>query len=111
VNDDREWLTFMLECIERIDGYIDGDVDRFVQDDVVHDAVLRRLEILTDAASHLSEALRERHPEIDWSGITGFRNVLAHAYRRVDVESALRVIETGLPELHTVVDAELGRVT
>ena len=107
MNDDRENLRFIAQCIDHVDRYVDGNHERFAADEMVQDAVLRRLEILSDACGRLSEQLRERHPLVPWSGVTGFRNVLAHAYHRVDVERAWSVVVKGLPLLREVITAEL----
>jgi uncharacterized protein with HEPN domain len=70
--------------------------------------VLRRLEILADAAGHLSGELRARHPEVEWRRINDFRNVLAHAYMEIQLDLVWSVIEDDLPALKVVVDAELA---
>ena len=50
-----------------------ANLDRRTQD-----AVLRRLETLADASSHLSDVIKARHSEIPWHQISDFRDVLAH---------------------------------
>jgi len=37
-----------------------------------------------EAASHLSKSFCERHSEIDWRGIVGFRNIAIHPYFAVE---------------------------
>ena len=81
----------------------------FWSDQRTQDAVLRRMETLADAASHLSDALRARHPTIPWRQIADFRNVLAHAYTEIRLDRVWQVIEGDLPQLRSVLDQELGR--
>lgn len=85
------------------------DEHLFYEDRRTQDAVLRRMETLADATSHLSNALKARHPEIPWRQISDFRNVLAHGYTDIRLDRVWQSIVLDLPALTTVVDAELGR--
>jgi uncharacterized protein with HEPN domain len=38
-----------------------------------------------------------RHPDGDWRGISGLRDVLAHSYFEVDLEAIRRIIHRDLP--------------
>ncbi len=40
-----------------------------------------------------------RHPEVDWRGISGLRNVLVHSYFEVDMETIWTIIQRDLPVL------------
>ena len=44
------------------------------------------VEIIGEAARAMSPEGRVAHPEVDWSGLVGLRNVLVHAYHRVQPE-------------------------
>ena len=81
----------------------------FHADQRTQDAVLRRMETLADAASHLSDELKARHPSIPWRQITDFRNVLAHGYADIRLDRVWRAIVADLPALQAVVQMELGR--
>jgi len=50
-------------------------------------------------ASGLDEGLKANHPEIDWRGISGFRNILVHQYLSVNPLRVWNVIEQYLPLL------------
>jgi uncharacterized protein with HEPN domain len=75
---------------------------------MAEDALLRRLETLSDAAGQLSEGIKDRHPDMPWPEIVGFRNVLARSYLRVDADLVWGVVERDLPPLAGAVDQELG---
>ena len=51
----------------------------------VQDAVVRNYEIIGEAAKNVSEEFRVQHPEIDWRGMAGFRDVLIHQYFGIDL--------------------------
>jgi len=44
-------------------------------------AIVRLLEIVGEAAAHVSEPVRASLPAIPWRQITGARNRLIHGYR------------------------------
>jgi uncharacterized protein with HEPN domain len=55
----------------------------------------------------LSEELKTLHPEVDWRGIAGFRNVIVHDYLGVDLEIVWEIVERDLPVLELAVRSML----
>jgi uncharacterized protein with HEPN domain len=106
---DTDQLTYARDSIERIERWTTRGRDAILADEVLFEAVLHRLETLSDAVSHFSDPLKQRHPEIPWRSIAAFRNRLAHGYLDVNPERVWDVIEINLPALKTVVDEELDR--
>ena len=113
MRDDGAHLEHIKDSADLISEYLTGPTGsperaKFDTDSLARDGVLRRLETLADAAGHLSAELRQRHPEVDWRRLTDFRNILAHAYTRLDYERIWRSITEDLPALQAVVVEELG---
>src|SRR4051794_34523542 len=82
---ERLYLLDILEAADSIRTFLDGVQEpTFLQDDLLRSAVLQKLAIIGEAASHLSKSFCERHPGIDWRGIVGFRNIAIHAYFAVE---------------------------
>ena len=106
---DHELLKYILESISRIEQYTRGGRETFLREDIVQDAVLRRLETLADAASHLSPIIKTQHPSIPWRDIYAFRNVAAHGYLSLNLERVWTTVADHLPALKSVVEQELGR--
>ena len=104
-----ELLRYIQMSIIRIETYRAGGKALFLGEPMVQDAILWRLQTLADAASHLSTALKARHPEIRWRAIYGFRNVAAHGYVEMDLDRVWEVTEVHLPGLKTVIDEEISR--
>jgi uncharacterized protein with HEPN domain len=46
-------------------------------------AVIKSLEIIGEAASRISESMKNTHQEIPWSEITGMRNRLMRYYQKL----------------------------
>jgi uncharacterized protein with HEPN domain len=62
-------------------------------------ALLQLLLILGEAASRISSACQETHPEIPWRQIISLRNRLIHGYDTIDFDILWKIITTDLPSL------------
>jgi len=61
------------------------------------DAVLRNLEVIGEAVRNIPEEVRNRYREVEWKEAVGFRNVLAHDYFGIDLESVWDTLKKNLP--------------
>jgi uncharacterized protein with HEPN domain len=73
--------------------------EQFQSNRLVHRAVERAVEVVGEAATHISPEYRALHPEIPWHAIIAQRNVLIHAYPDIRFEELWGVVEDDLPEL------------
>ena len=62
-------------------------------------AVERLVEIIGEAARHVSEPFREQHADIPWRKIVAQRHVLAHDYGDIQQERLWLLVTEHLPEL------------
>jgi uncharacterized protein with HEPN domain len=109
VRGDRLYLTYIHESIDLVQQYTQDGENVFSTDLRTQDAVLRRMETLADAAAHLSDELKARHPQISWRQVGDFRNVLAHGYTEIRLDQVWQAVVHDLPALKAVVDEELAR--
>ena len=90
----------MLEAIREIQEYTLGaDVQTFTGNSMMYNASLRQLEIIGEAANHLSMEIHLDFPEVPWARIIGLRNLVIHEYFGVDDLSIWSVIQYNLPDL------------
>jgi uncharacterized protein with HEPN domain len=66
---------------------------------MAYDATLRNLEILGEAAKNIPGEIRQRYPDVDWRGVAGLRDILAHAYFALDDETLWKVVRVDIPQL------------
>ena len=98
--DDAAFLLDMLQSARVIARYVHGRVRGDIDaDDMLRDALERRIEIIGEAARGLSDALRDSHPEIPWKKITATRHILAHDYYDVDRDILWRIATIHVPEM------------
>jgi uncharacterized protein with HEPN domain len=106
-------LGDIREAIGDIDDLV-ASVDRGADGTPAMDR--RTYRALRDALTQIGETikalpadLRERHPDVDWRGLAGLRDLLVHAYFRIDAPMLWRtVVGDDLRRLSLAIDAELG---
>ena len=104
---DSIYLRHILECIAAIESYTEGGKVDFLENGLVSDGVLRRLQVMAESTQRLSSGLKKAAPGIDWRALSGFRNVLVHDYLGgIDLEQVWMAIEHELPALKI----EVGRL-
>jgi uncharacterized protein with HEPN domain len=102
---DLAWLADILDSAKLARGFAEGvTFDRFEQDAMLHSAVIRKLEVMGEAAKHVSEPYKALHPEIAWKQIAGMRDVLIHAYHEVDLEEVWRILTGAVPGLIQILE-------
>jgi uncharacterized protein with HEPN domain len=52
--------------------------DDYEREEILRDAVERKIEIIGEAARRLTKEFRERHPEVPWRVIMATRHILSH---------------------------------
>ena len=102
----RDMLDAAKEAISFAQGKKRGDLD---EDRKLALSIIHPVEIIGEAADHVSREFQETHPEIPWPVIIGMRNRLAHAYFDVDLDRVWDTAKDDLPppisELEKIVPA------
>ncbi len=62
-------------------------------------SLTRLVEIVGEAAAHVTRSGQELYPDIPWAEIIGLRNRLVHGYDAVDLDILWDIIELDLPLL------------
>jgi uncharacterized protein with HEPN domain len=73
-------------------------------------ATLKDLEIIGEAASHVSLATRQNASTLPWDDIIGMRNRLIHGYFDLNLDIVWKTISHDLPGLLADIDKVLGSV-
>ena len=98
------YLRDIAESLEILEGYVAGlSYEDFLNDLMFQDAVIRRLEIVGEAAAHVSGPTRDRHPHVEWRSIVAFRNFAIHAYFSVDLAIVWTTATVNAPRLASLI--------
>lgn len=108
--DDDVPLLDILENIARAKTFVKGlDFETFAANALYSYAVVRALEIISEASRKLSEGMKDRHPGIPWKQIAGSGNIYRHDYEDVLERIVWDTVHDALDPLEAVVRKELER--
>jgi uncharacterized protein with HEPN domain len=65
--------------------------------------------VVGEAVKALPAEMTGRHPDVDWRGLAGLRDRLAHQYFRIDQVPLWNILVYDLPPLRAAIDTELRR--
>ena len=102
-------LRDIVDNIDAIEAFTSElDQAAFTQDRKTVYAVVRALEIISEASRRLPAEISNRHPEIDWVAIAAAGNVYRHEYEAEDETLIWHTVRHGLGVLRSVALAELA---
>ncbi|HXH91147.1 MAG TPA: HepT-like ribonuclease domain-containing protein [Thermoanaerobaculia bacterium] len=83
-------------------------VEEFAKDVQLQDSVIRRLEIIGEAASHIAEEAATELPELPWRKMVDMRNFAIHQYWDVDVNIVWETVRNDLPAAVAAIERYLA---
>ena len=98
--DDAFYMEKALDEIEIIIEYTRGlSYEEFMSDGRNIDATIFRLEQMIEHIKHLSPEFQQKHSNIPWGDIIGFRNGLVHEYGKTEYTTVYEVVSKDIYEL------------
>ena len=103
-------LRDMLCNIELAEQFAHGHGYESLRDDLqALYAVIRSLEIISEASRRLSNELQARHAGIPWREMAAAGNFYRHNYEDVTARRVWKTLREDLPPLRAAIDDELKR--
>ena len=97
---DNVRIQHILECIEEIKTALDKHTfDKFSTNHVLRIAVVKWLEIIGEAANHISEQTKAQNDQIEWRKMIGMRNIVVHEYFGINYEVIWEIATVYLKDL------------
>jgi len=103
------YLTDILEALESIQSFVEGmGFEDFKQDNKTSSAVIRKFEVIGEAAKRVPESIKQKYPSVPWKEMAGMRDKLIHFYFGVNYDLLWQTIENRIPEIKPVISQILG---
>ncbi len=104
-------ISDMIDAINMIETYTSGfDLKRFSDDRLTQDAVIRNVEIIGEAAKNIPEEICLKAPSIAWREVKAIRDVIAHNYFGIKIETVWAVVVEEIPILRTALEKLLSDI-
>lgn len=101
----RDRLQHISESIDRLERMTAGkSFDDDLADVVLHDAVERNVERISEASRHIPADLKAKAPEIPWKEVGAVGNVLRHDYDGVRDSRVWSILHDDIPALKAAID-------
>jgi uncharacterized protein with HEPN domain len=107
MRNDAVYLRDILEAIERVERYASRGREVFEADELVQTWIVHHIQIIGEATTKLSQSLRSRHQQVPWAQIAAMRNILVHAYFRIDLDEVWSVVQNDIPNLKRQIETIL----
>lgn len=97
---DSDRLKHMLEAASEVRDFTNGkDRNDLDGNPMLFHALVRLLEIIGEASSHISSEFKNSHSNIQWIDIIGMRNRLIHGYFTVNPDMVWKTVIDDIPVL------------
>jgi uncharacterized protein with HEPN domain len=98
------YLSDILKAFEAIEHFVeDQSFEDFEKDDKTSSAVVRKFEIIGEAAKQVPEIVRQKYPAVPWKEMAGMRDKLIHFYFGVNYDLLWQTIVNRIPQIKPVI--------
>ena len=97
---EKLYLVHIIEASAKIKEYMPDSLEKFGQNSMAQDAIIKQLSNITESASNLEKMSKDSYPDIPWEKIRGMRNILVHDYLgTLSHEEVWKTVRNDLPVL------------
>ena len=109
---DKAYLLDILESAKLAVEYVgERTREEFLKDTQCQDAVIRRLEIIGEAAGRISGETRSAFPNLPWKEMIGMRNVMVHEYDGIDMVIVWDTVKSDVPALIALLEKTISSLS
>jgi len=108
---DKARLQHIYDAILEIESYVgNNSYEIFQSNSMMQFACVKQLEIIGEAANHLTQNFRNVYNKIKWREIIDLRNLLIHEYFGIDTKIVWDIITNDIPEFKLQVKKILDQI-
>ena len=104
IKNDLLYLLRILEASQKLRLYAEGFKNYedfyYSNDQLEFNACLNQMAQIGEQAKRISDTLIDKHRNVPWPQIKGFRNRVIHEYIGIDTENVFRIIRIDVPKFH-----------
>jgi uncharacterized protein with HEPN domain len=95
----EERLRDILDAIEAIERYASQGRIAFEDQELIQVWIVHHLQIIGEATNALPDDLTGLYPQVPWTQVVAFRNIVVHEYFRVSLNLVWSIAVNDLPML------------
>ena len=104
MRDYRLYLQDISKAMVAARSFVEGmDFETFAADDKTSSAVIRKLEIIGEAAKKVPVEIRQKCPQVPWREMAGMRDWLIHGYFGIDYSRVWLTVENRIPSVQPII--------
>lgn len=105
---DKQRLAHILAALDEATGFVQGfDFAQFSADARTLNACVRSIEVIGEAARHLTDDTKTQYAQVPWQKMVALRNFVIHQYFDVDNNVLWEVLTVFLPAARPDIEAAL----
>ena len=98
--DSKLFIKDIVDAMGHIEEFIeDMALDELEADEKTSSAVIRKFEVIGEAAKYMPKKIKDKHKDVQWKSMAGMRDRLIHAYFGIDYNLVWAAIKTEIPKL------------
>ncbi len=100
----RLYLADIVEAMKAMKGFVqDMDFEEFREDDRTASAVIRKFEIISEAAKGIPEDIKQKYPQAPWREMTDMCDRLIYPYFSIRYDLIWETINRRVPIIYPVI--------
>lgn len=100
MRDSKIYLRDIFNAMISIESFVENmNFDQFMEDDKTSSAVIRKLEIIGEAAKNVPQSITQKYPTVPWKEMAGMRDKLIHFYFGVNLKLVWQTVKHRIPQV------------